>query len=124
MDGFILNNNKGGSNNATTVGVKTVTYRGTGTNTRAITFPEKPTLIISIQFTNDNSGIAGIIPFHYGNPAMFCMYKSSAGYGGGWSGTYTSSLAYSADELTMTISGSDKGAAWNDNTKDYVVYYI
>ena len=112
---------RGTSSGAVSPVLKSVTWTGTGTTTRSITFPAKPTLVLSIQFTNKDNINAGVVPFRYGSPSMFCMYGSNAS---SWSGSYASSLTYSVDELTMTITGSDKGSAWNDETTDYILYYM
>ena len=111
-----------GTNSGTNLPVlKSITWTGTGTTTNAITFPEKPAIVLSIQFTNKSTSNAGILPFRYGNPSMFCAWTANNSL---WSGTYCSALSYSQDELTMTITGSDKGSAWNDETTNYTLYYI
>ncbi len=102
--------------------LKYVTWRGTGSSSNNnITFPERPTLVLSIQFTNKPSNSAAVMPFRYGAPSVFCSWSSNPGT---HSGSYNSSLSYSADGLTMTINGSDKGSAWNDETTDYILYYF
>lgn len=112
---------RGTSSGAASPVLKSVTWTGTGTTTRSITFPEKPTLVLSIQLTNKPSTNAGTVPFRYGAPSVFCVYGSNTS---SWSGSYASALTYSVDELTMTITGSDKGSAWNDETTDYILYYM
>lgn len=103
--------------------LKTVSWTGTGTATNSITFPEKPTLVLSIQITNKDPLNAACMPFRYGSPSMFCVYTNYQAPSV-WKGTYTSRLTYSADELTMTITGNDKGSAWNDETTNYTLYYM
>lgn len=103
--------------------LKSISWTGTGTATNNITFTEKPTLVLSIQITNKDPLNAACMPFRYGSPSIFCVYTNSQAPGK-WQGTYTSRLTYSADELTMTVTGTDKGAAWNDETTNYTLYYI
>lgn len=123
---YLLNTNNGkavaGVDNKI-VAIKSVSWTGTGTATNSITFPEKPTLVLSIQITNKDPLNAACMPFRYGNPSMFCTYTDIQAPSS-WRGTYTSRLTYSADELTMTITGTDKGSAWNDETTNYTLYYM
>ena len=102
--------------------LKCVTWRGTGTRTNSnIHFPKKPTLVLSIQFTNKPSNSISTAPFAYGAPSVYVAWSSGAGT---FSGNYNSRLSYSEDGLTMTIDGSDKGSALNDETTDYILYYL
>ena len=99
--------------------IKAKTYTGTGTNTNAIEFDEKPLCILSIDGYSTNTDYISVVGFRYGVPMYTGNYKTNSG-----GGTIYGSVAYSNDNLTMTLTASDAGAACNYSGKTYTVLYI
>lgn len=101
--------------------VKSITYTGTGSPSHQIIFPEKPTVLIALK-GDSAGGSLEYIPVYYG--ADRWNYLWANGYTNGSGGSST--LTYSADELTMTMTHSDSNGAGACNLADtvYTLYYV
>lgn len=97
--------------------MKTKTYTGTGSATNAITFDEKPYAIFNIYGNGLNGSKVLSMPFIYGETDYAVSSYSNAGI------LYLR-LAYSNNDLTMTITGVDEGAAFNINGSSYTIWYL
>ena len=99
--------------------MKTKTYTGNGSNTNAITFSEKPFAIYSIfgDGLNQTNKVM-MLPFIYGE-TTYCVGSYYTGSGILWN-----PIAYSNNDLTMTMTASDAGAAFNNEGSTYTVWYL
>lgn len=98
--------------------MKTKTYTGTGTATWSLTFDEKPYAIFNIfgdGLNQSNKVLA--LPFMYGETTYMVASFSN-------SGMLFDSVSYSNNDLTITISGVDQGAAFNNEGSTYTVWYL
>lgn len=99
--------------------MKTKTYTGTGSAVNAITFDEKPYAIYSIFGDGYNqSNKVMMLPFIYGE-TTYCVGSYYTGSGILWN-----PVAYSNNDLTMTMSSSDAGAAFNNEGSTYTIWYL
>lgn len=96
-----------------------MTYTGTGTNSHDITFTQKPQIILAWDGLGLFSYYALLSSFRYGSTFSPITY-----YDGNTGGMLYDSLSYSDDELTLTISGSDAGAAMNASGNTYHLLWI
>lgn len=97
--------------------INTLTYKGTGTNPVSITFPKKPTIILSIDADGDINYVSYPC-FRYGSKTAGGFYKGQG------AGTVSTEVTYSEDELTMTLTGNDAGAVCNYLDTDATVLWI
>lgn len=99
--------------------LKSLTYTGSGAVTRDITFSEKPSLIASITKDDPTLNELCTIPVPYGTTKLYSASSNQT-----TNELLSSDLAYSNDDLTMTISGTDEKTAFNEDTVVYTVYYF
>lgn len=111
---FITDGQSGGGS-----GIHDMTYTGTGTSTNAITFPSKPSVILSIDGEGLSNNYAHMGAFRYGETFVPIVY-----YDGNQGGTLYNDLTYSNNDLTLTISGYDAGAVCNASGKTYHVLWM
>lgn len=120
----IIRNGKiygGGSGSSGGIGIKSISWTGTGTTSHDITFPEKPTLLLALQGSS-GGGYLQFAPVEYGGTQWNYIWSNS--YINGSIGNV--GLTYSADDLTMTMthSNADGAAACNLSGVTYTLYYI
>ena len=98
--------------------MKTKTYTGTGTASFSLTFDEKPYAIFNIfgdGLNQSNKVLA--LPFMYGETTYMVASFSN-------SGMLFDSVSYSNNDLTITITGVDQGAAFNNDGSTYTIWYL
>lgn len=101
-----------------TLVMKTKTYTGTGTASFSLTFDEKPYAIFNIfgdGLNQSNKVLA--LPFMYGETTYMVASFSN-------SGMLFDSVSYSNNDLTITITGVDQGAAFNNEGSSYTIWYL
>ena len=114
---YSLPSSSGGTDKALVM--KTKTYTGTGSSTNAITFDEKPYSIYSIFGDGYNqSNKVMMLPFIYGE-TTYCVGSYYTGNGILWN-----PVSYSNNDLTMTMTAGDAGAAFNNEGSTYTIWYL
>jgi hypothetical protein len=100
--------------------VKTLTYTGTGSTTNTITFPETPTIILSIDGMGLSNGYVTLSTFRYGSRSVSGCYVNTQNSQKG-----ELELRATVDGNSLTLSlGVDAGAVCNVTGETYTVVYI
>ncbi len=100
--------------------VKTLTYTGTGEQTNTITFPDTPTVILSIDGMGLENGYVSLSSFRFGAQAVNGCYFNTQNSQNG-----EIRLRASVDGNTLTLSmGVDAGAVCNTLDEQFTVVYI
>lgn len=105
---------------ASEMSIKSISWTGTGERTNSITFPSEPAIILSISIKNPTGASSAIVPLAYKQNAVFVVWQN----GSSIQTWYISSVTYSADGLTMSITGNDAGSAFNASGTEYELLYI
>ena len=114
----------GGSGNSVFTGkslvMKTKTYTGDGNSSLSVTFTEKPVAIYNI-FGDGLNQVNKVLclPFIYGDTTYVVGSYALGGNGMLWN-----SISYSNSDLTMTMTASDAGAAFNNSGSTYTIWYL
>ena len=107
----------GGSGTTKTLVMETMTWTGNGQSSKSITFDKKPLAIFNIWGKGEGANVYCLnSPFVYGETSYFISSCNSA--------ILFSSVAYSSDGLTMTMSGQDAGYAFNCANAPYKMWYL
>ena len=107
--------------------IKTLTYTGTGNTTNAITFPDKPLMVLGYTQDSDyGTFVRGIMPFFF-HPStamlrIFWKGKSETSHASDY--TYSSSYVLTINGNSISWIGLDASQALNSNGVKYTVYYI
>lgn len=116
----VNNDSSGGGGGGGGSSVKTLTYTGNGSETTSITFPETPTIILSIDGPGTGTGMVSLASFRYGSNAVSGAWSDTAN-----SQTGTISLRASVSNNVLTLSGGQNvGARCNISGETYTVVYI
>lgn len=94
-------------------------YTGNGNTSHDITFPTKPQMILAWDGLGLSNYYALLSSFRYGSTFTPITY-----YDGSTGGILYDNLSYSVDELTLTISGVDAGAAMNASGNTYHLLWV
>ena len=97
--------------------VKSFTYTGDGQNTKTISFPIKPTFILSISGQGLATYIVSILPFNYGVHSIASTVSDT----GVAPVMRQIDVTYNDNEITLS---GNVGNICNTNNKEYTVYYI
>lgn len=114
----------GGGGNSVFTGkslvMKTKTYTGDGNSSLSVTFTEKPVAIYNI-FGDGLNQVNKVLclPFVYGDTTYVVGSYALGGNGMLWN-----SISYSNNDLTMTMTASDAGAAFNNSGSTYTIWYL
>lgn len=99
--------------------MKTKTWTGTGGNSVSVEMDEKPLYVLSIYGPGLNRTKCLSTGFSWGDTScVFLAYMQSG------NGVLYDNLSYSADEMTITISGVDAGASFNADGAEYTMWYL
>lgn len=110
----------GGGGDAKALVMKTKTWTGNGdTSSLVLNFDEKPLAIFNIFGVGLNGTNVLAEPFMYGKTNYMMLTFARSGQG-----LLINNVAYSNDDLTMTITGVDVGAIFNVNNAEYTMWYI
>ena len=118
---FVIPRGADGSGGGTSV--KSFTYVGTGTNNHTVTFPEIPTMVLSIygEHTYNGDWSVSARPFVWGTRTLWvewCAKTSST------VGNQICPPTYNDKDLTFSGSVADPGASLNALNSVYTVLYI
>ena len=102
-----------------TYSLKTKTWTGNGESTNAITVTEKPDYVLSIYGPGLNGTSVLSAGFPWGDTnSTFAAYMVTQ------NGILYDGLAYSNNDMTLTITGIDAGAVFNASGQSYTMYYL
>lgn len=115
-----VNNDSSGGGGGGGSSVKTLTYTGTGSTTNTITFPETPTIILSIDGMGVSNGYVSLGTFRYGSRAVSGCYVNTQN---SQKGEIELRATIDGNSLTLSL-GADAGAVCNVSGETYTVIYI
>lgn len=108
-----------GGGTAKALVMKTKTWTGNGDTSLVLNFDEKPLAIFNIFGSGLNGTNVLAEPFMYGETNYMMLTFARSGQG-----LLIDNIAYSNNDLTMTITGVDVGAIFNVNNAEYTMWYL
>ncbi len=111
-----------GTSNNTGTGIKTLTYTGDGLATTTITFPETPTVILSIDGPGVGTGMVNLASFRFGAKAVSGSWSDTEATGTKANDIYL--LADTNNNTLLLSGGQNVGSRCNVQGASYTVTYI
>ena len=110
-----------GTNNTST-NIKTLTYTGDGGATTSITFPETPSVILSIDGPGTGTGMVNLTSFRFGAKAVSGSWSDTQATGTKANGIFL--LADTNNNTLLLSGGQNVGSHCNVNGATYTVTYM
>lgn len=111
-----------GTNTSTTV--KTLTYTGDGTTSRAITFPTTPTLILKISGRGQAAPYMDALNIAWGvDTVYYTRFPTGSSTEPPWH-SENGAITYEGNTMTLTTTTSSPSAVFNNTDREYTVLYI